>query len=203
MKEFGSNTRAPKKVQREEFALTLIRDGVAERHVFTAQPKLSVGEMLTAIAAQEGDNIAALKGVIRMIRRNLINNDGVPAQWEPEELPVPETRPALPRVADAVPLGYTEMADRADVAQWPQEAQPAVPEPLESSYRGPDGKIYPFSDAAKLKEFTAPEAGSSRRRWAHLLEQDDDVAVEAEDLVEIAQWMIGLATDRPTGPSAR
>lgn len=66
------------------------------------------------------------------------------------------------------------------------------------SFRGPDGQVYPFTDQAAIDKFTAFEAGSSRRRWAHLLFDDEQVAVDLEDLVEVAQDMISEGTGRPT-----
>lgn len=70
------------------------------------------------------------------------------------------------------------------------------------SFRGPDGNIYALSDTEVLEEFADQTTWTSRRRWAYLLEEDDDAIVELEDIQEIAEWIIGLAADRPTQPPA-
>jgi hypothetical protein len=68
------------------------------------------------------------------------------------------------------------------------------------SFRGPDGEIYPLSDTTALELFADQETWTSRRRWKYLLEEDDDAIVELPDIQETAEWVIGLATDRPTQP---
>jgi len=70
------------------------------------------------------------------------------------------------------------------------------------SFRGPDGQLYPLSDTEVLEEFADQTTWTSRRRWAYLLEEDDDAIVELSDIQEIAEWVIGLAADRPTQPPA-
>jgi hypothetical protein len=59
-----------------------------------------------------------------------------------------------------------------------------------------------MTDADAIAKFTDPAAGSSRRRWDHLMLRDDSAVVEMEDLMEIMRWLVGKATDRPTAPSA-
>jgi hypothetical protein len=70
----------------------------------------------------------------------------------------------------------------------------------EPKFRGPDGKLYPLS---KAEEFEAVSAGSSRRRWDHLMKDDEDAIVDMKDLADIFEYLVGLASnDRPTQPSA-
>lgn len=69
---------------------------------------------------------------------------------------------------------------------------------IPSSYRGPDGKIYELTDDATLDKFQKVENGSSRRRWIHLMEEEDDLTVEAEDVMEVLQWAVSEASNRPT-----
>lgn len=68
----------------------------------------------------------------------------------------------------------------------------------EPSYVGPDNEPYPFSDEAALAKFTAREAGSSRRRWNLLMDPANDESIQLADLIEVAEWVVGLGTDRPT-----
>ena len=71
-----------------------------------------------------------------------------------------------------------------------------------------DGKQY-FNDPQGnrtpvdlLGGFEAFEAGSSRRRWAHLMEDDDEVTVELDQMVELMEDIISaVSDDRPTTKS--
>jgi hypothetical protein len=69
---------------------------------------------------------------------------------------------------------------------------------LPPSYRGPDGVIYPFSDAEKLAWFNDPKNGTSRRRWLHLIFDDDGAVLDLSVLVNLAKDMIAAASGRPT-----
>jgi len=65
----------------------------------------------------------------------------------------------------------------------------------------PDGKLVDPADAAT---YTAFEAGSSRRRWAHLMEADDDVEADLEQIVGVFEYLAGEAAGgRPTSRSSR
>ena len=64
-------------------------------------------------------------------------------------------------------------------------------------FRGPDGELYPMSEAEKFLEFVA---GSSRRRWLYLMEEDDEVTVDGDTLTKLFEWLVGLAAGRPTRP---
>lgn len=49
-----------------------------------------------------------------------------------------------------------------------------------------------------LPGFEAFEAGSSRRRWMHLMDNDDDVTIELEQMVSLMEDIVAAASDRPT-----
>jgi hypothetical protein len=70
----------------------------------------------------------------------------------------------------------------------------------EPKFRGPDGKLYPMDKATR---FTAVTAGSSRRRWAYLMYEDDGASVDLATMMEIMQDMISVAANRPTPASSR
>lgn len=76
------------------------------------------------------------------------------------------------------------------------ELEPGEEEP-ERKFRGPDGELYPMAEAEKFLEFTA---GSSRRRWLHLMQDDDEVTVDGKALTKLYEWLVGLAAGRPTRP---
>ena len=68
-------------------------------------------------------------------------------------------------------------------------------------FRPPGASVVwlPWSDR---EQFTAHEAGSSRRRWHDLIDHHDDLAIELDDVTALFQWMIGLVSGRPTRPSS-
>lgn len=73
------------------------------------------------------------------------------------------------------------------------------PEAEETEFVAPDGERWPLSAA---EDFTRFEAGSSRRRWRYLVDEDDDLTVDEEPLVKLFEWLVGLAAGRPTRPSS-
>lgn len=54
-----------------------------------------------------------------------------------------------------------------------------------------------------LPAYEAFESGSSRRRWTHLMENDDDVTVEAEQIMDLMADLMETTAERPTQRSAR
>jgi hypothetical protein len=70
------------------------------------------------------------------------------------------------------------------------------PDLSELYFVGPDNETYPAIDADR---YTAFGAGSSRRRWTALMDPaNDDEGVQLGDMMDLAKWVVGLATDRPT-----
>lgn len=70
-------------------------------------------------------------------------------------------------------------------------------EDFRPKFRGPDGELYEMEHVGK---FAAFEAGSSRRRFIALC-NDQDRTVQAEDLAEITRDLIAVSAGRPTGAS--
>jgi len=60
---------------------------------------------------------------------------------------------------------------------------------------GPDGAVIDSETAGKLVAF---DAGSSKRRWAHLMDRDDDLIVDIEQMVEVIEYLIEQTSGRPT-----
>lgn len=142
-----------------EFSIDFVRDGVSEVHEFAARPRMSYGDTVGLIKNQDNDS-GTLPFLDRLIRRSLVNDDGVPAKWAPEF--------------------------------------------EDGEFTAPDGSKHP---SAELAQFTTFEAGSSRRRWAYLLDKDDDVEVEIEQIVAVFEYLTSAASEaRPTkrsSPSSR
>jgi hypothetical protein len=96
---------------------------------------------------------------------------------------------------DGTPTGWKPepwKPERPEGGELPEE-------PTESLFVGPDGDPIDQAAVDKLATF---EAGSSRRRWLHLLEEDDEVIVDASALTKLFEWLVGLAAGRPTPPSS-
>ena len=58
-----------------------------------------------------------------------------------------------------------------------------------------DGALHPMSDAGL---FTDPDKGSSRRRWSHLMFEDEGVIVTAGVIIEVIKDLMGQAAGLPT-----
>ncbi len=63
----------------------------------------------------------------------------------------------------------------------------------------PDGNTRPVSE---LDTVSNPDAGSSRRRWAHLMDERDELDPGLDELQRVYQLLIENASGRPTGRSS-
>lgn len=172
MKTYGGTETQP---QPFPFALVVYRDDQPETHEFTAAPRVGAGDILRMLLLDEDKPEAQLEGLSKTIAKSITDKDGeVPAKWKPVELP----RPDMPATG-----GQT----------WEQPAPQHEP-----AYRGPDGQIYRFSDQAALDRWADKSRWSSRRRWLHLLLEDDEVFVKLSTLVEISKDFIAASTGHPT-----
>jgi hypothetical protein len=61
-------------------------------------------------------------------------------------------------------------------------------------FTDPDGNHTHVDD---LPTFLAFEAGSSRRRWVHLMEYDDEVEVEEDQISGVLKYLTEAAAERP------
>lgn len=173
MKTYGGNETQP---QSFPFELVVYRDEQPETHQFTAAPRVGAGDILRMLLLDEDKPEAQLEGISRTIAKSITDKDGeVPAKWKPEELP----RPDMPATGGQA---------------WEQ----GQPQQYERSYRGPDGRIYPFSDQASMDRWMDKARWTSRRRWLHLLLEDDDVFVKLSTLMEISKDFIAASTGHPT-----
>jgi hypothetical protein len=77
----------------------------------------------------------------------------------------------------------------------PEKWHPTV---VDGHFTAPNGDHTPES---LLSGFEAFEAGSSRRRWVHLMEEDDEVTIELDQMVALMEDVIAAVGDRPTTKS--
>jgi hypothetical protein len=178
--------------RRETFAVEVKRDDKVEQHEFTAKAQSDMASLSMAIKS-DADALGALQGMLRVIRKGLVDDDGVPANWKPL---APQVDPAAP--SDDEP-------DEGFVGQLPV----SMPEPDGQDYEdydepeavfvAPDGSHQPFSELDRYTDFAA---GSSRRRWTYLMESDEDVVVEASVLKGMFEKIVRLGANRPTRRSS-
>jgi hypothetical protein len=155
LKEYAPRTRGyePPEVP---FAMIFVRDGVEERHEFTARPTMGwqdVRGLVPLMGGKTDDQLTqqAVKVIDRLIRRVLANDDGTPELWTPTV--------------------------------------------VDGHFTDPNGDHTPLDLLPAYETFTA---GSSRRRWVHLMEHDDEVTVEAEQIVDLMADLVSAAGERPT-----
>lgn len=150
--------------------ITFVDDGGTNTHVFRMVPIIPAGQV-TAIMDALDDEPEKMFGLIaRLMARVLDNTDGVSANWKFEEI--------QEEAADA----GDDLDSDADEPEW--------------YFVGPDNEDHPLADA---DQFTAFEAGSSRRRWLALMDPDNEAeGVQLADMMDLAKWVVGLAVDRPT-----
>lgn len=172
-----------------EFTFYVLRDDEPEGHTFKARPQAHAGDLLKLLTADDSEEGGerAFRALVSTIAKSMVNKDGVPAQWSPDELPRVER-------ADPPAYGYDQWPSGEPRTRVPDDE----PDEREPSYRGPDGVIYPLSDAKQLARFTDPQAGSSRRRWLHLMNNDDECTVTLDSMLDLAKDLIAAAAGRPT-----
>ncbi len=70
-----------------------------------------------------------------------------------------------------------------------------VPIVKDGEFEDPTGEM---RDVADIASYLEANAGSSKRRWAHLMDDDDELEVTIEEIVKVYELMVTAATDRPT-----
>jgi hypothetical protein len=201
VKQFGKKARPP--VRREQFDLNVFRADEPETHRFQIVAVLDAGGLSSVVVTTRRDREMALPATLQVIRKMLDNTDGTPAGWEP--LPLTRRsvaeRERVKKAAEATHLAG-QVVWPEQVSEVPEESPEIQTHLDEVVFRAPygleKGNLLPM---ARSGEFLAPEAGSSRRRWDALLE-DDDVTLEAGDLMAVFEWAVGVASGRPTEMSS-
>lgn len=198
VKQFGKKSRPP--APREQFDLNVHRADEPESHRFQIVAVLDAGGLSSVVTTTRKDKEMALPATLQVIRKMLDNTDGTPAGWEPIVLTrrsdaarvLGKPRTAGPGTVGGYPAWPVETGD--DGEETPERTA-HLDEPVFRAPHGPEkGSLLPMS---RVGEFLAPEAGSSRRRWDALL-ADDDVSLEAADLMAVFEWCVGVASGRPT-----
>ena len=156
----------PATIKPMPFEIEVYRNNVPEVHGFTARPVMDFGSVLLFLKGNDSDSGQAL---LRIMRVNLADDDGVSESWQPT---------ILDRPADA------------DATWQPKFRAPAPPVG--------DGRLYTMD---KIGRWTDPQAGSSRRRWTHLMFEDDGVVVTIQTVFDILKDITESAAGLPTDGS--
>lgn len=190
----------PPPMERHPISVAFKRGDKVESHSFQAMGVADVSLLNLTLRTAKAEPQRALDAMLRIIARAMDNDDGVPAQWEPRELPQravvnqPAVQPRGFSTYDQhAPDGYPRQADpfAHHSAMGPGDTR-VVTEPEWSGpcFRGPDGNIYPMD---RVEEFTDVARGSSRRRWLHCMETDDELSIDEGTLKDMFEWITKLA----------
>jgi hypothetical protein len=110
------------------------------------------------------------------------------------------------KAAEAYYRTISKMVDNNDgiPANWepvplPQEEGDERPEVFRIPWGADKGSLVPMVNA---EAYIASEVHSSRRRWLHLMEVDDDAIVEFSDLTELFEWLIAQSSEKASAASS-
>lgn len=177
-------------VKRVEFAVKFRDGNREEQHTFIALADIDAFTLskINRLAKNERTVVDAIFEMKNAIRSMLDDEDGTPADWSPTVLP------AEARVPSNELVGWPSEED-GDAQAVAGHLEDDDDEERPAQFVGPDGVVYPMSDAGKFEEFSA---GSSRRRWIELMDGDNNLTVSAKTISKVWRWLIGEAADRPT-----
>jgi len=188
-----------------EFILEFYRGNDPVPHEFKAYPSMDAGGLSYTLSATHKPE-RAIEGMVRSIRKALADDDGTPANYRPTRYAPPrsddetddetpkdrpfdpfddEPTPPLRRIVDAVAATETSDADLDD-------ADLDDPDLL---FTGPDGEPI---DGAGVNELLKFERGSSRRRFAYLMDEDEELVLDLEQLQMVYKKLLAQVADRPT-----
>lgn len=187
-----SKTRKAKR-QAYEFGLEFFRDDTPEVHEFRAYPAMDAGSLNYTLSASHKPE-RALEGVVRSIRKMLADDDGTPLAYRPTRY-VPPTQDL-----DDAEIPVRGVDASVYIVDTDDDVQPDFNTELEdvdadTLYLGPDGEPH---DAESIRKAMTFEAGSSRRRFAYLMDEDEELTLEADQLQIAYKRLVGKAAARPT-----
>ena len=192
-----ANKPGPRNVY--EFGLEFYRDRDAEVHEFKAYPALDAGSLNYTLSANRKPE-RAIEGMVRTIRKMLADDDGTPLGYKPTVYRPPVDVQA---VANAVAHAVAEVDNEDGPAPDHEEHEPVSDfEEVEVDELDPDTLFVGPDEQPHDREFIAKamafEAGSSRRRFAHLMDVDEELTLHADQLQKVYGLLVGKAADRPT-----
>lgn len=190
-----SKTR-PLARKRWEFALEFYRDDAPEVHTFLAYPTMDVGSLSYTLSATRKPE-RAVEGMVRSIKKMLADDDGTPVNYRPRPYQPDAEEPDADRT-EATPEEIEDGGLRQAVDAVAATEQDGVEDDeldLNSLYIGPDGEPQEAEAIQTALEFNA---GSSRRRFAYLMDTDEDLTLQVDQLEALYRKLVGQAANRPT-----
>jgi hypothetical protein len=191
-----------------EFALEFYRGDEPVQHQFKAYPSMDAGSLnLTLSATRHPEK--AVEGMVRTIRKMLADDDGTPAEYRPRRYnppPPDEVDEDGPEPDGDLPAGWEQAARegweqnpaaRAEGLTAPDvedDEEPDLEDP-DLMFLGPDNAPATGEQVAKALEF---DAGSSRRRFAYLMDEDESLTLELDQLQTVYKKLLGQVANRPT-----
>jgi hypothetical protein len=158
-----------------EFGMIFIRDGVEETHEFVAWPGMGWQDVrgLIPLLGGKKDDDVLTQAAVRVIDR-LIRRSL-------------DNRDGTPEKWEPVPIP-------------PPGSDPDDPDVVKSHFTAPNGDHVPMD---LVEGYLAFDAGSSRRRWVKLLDEDDDITVDPDQIIQLmADLLEAASNNRPTTRSA-
>jgi len=211
--------------KRWEFALEFYRGDAEEQHQFLAYPAMDAGGLNHTLSAARHPE-RAIEGMVRSIRKMLADDDGTPLGWRPTRYvePQPDATDDAPVTAadsaqqfraenrlpwvdgpeptdldaeDGAERAYQERhgAEPTGDAPEPDDVEDADLEDPDLLFLDPDGKPITGEQAAQAMRF---ENGSSRRRFAFLMDEDEELTLELDQLQAVFKKLLAQVSDRPT-----
>lgn len=171
-----------------KFGLEFYRDNAPEVHEFTAHPALDAGSLNYTLSSTHKPE-RAIEGMVRTVRKMLADDDGTPLGFK-VKLYVP---PALDVDPEQGPEESAEGEPTAEVVAVEDDELDGFED--DTLFVGPDGEPH---DGEFIRKALSFEAGSSRRRFAYLMDVDEELTLHADQLKKVYQRLVGKAADRPT-----
>lgn len=201
-----------------EFGLEFYRGQDPVVHEFKAYPSMDAGGLSYTLSATHRPE-RAIEGIVRSIRKMLADDDGTPADYRPRRYEPPTAEPpededesayqerhgAEPTnglsAVDDMPEGWQDAAgagwEENPVAQAAGLAEPELDdeEDADSLFFGPDNEPATGEQVAEALKFPN---GSSRRRFAYLMDEDESLTLDIEQLQTVYKKLLAQVADRPT-----
>lgn len=174
-----------------EFGLEFYRGADPVVHEFKAYPAMDAGGLSYTLSATHKPE-RAIEGIVRSIRKMLADDDGTPADYRPSRY-----EPPLADDEDADLDGDESSYQERHAAEPTDDVEPDEfdPEDTDILFTGPDNE--PIT-GEKVTEALRFENGSSRRRFAFLMDEDESLTLDIEQLQTVYKKLLAQVADRPT-----
>lgn len=186
-----------------EFGLEFYRGTEPVVHEFKAYPAMDAGGLSYTLSATHKPE-RAIEGMVRSIRKMLADDDGTPVDYRPTRYVEPDAEQDAdaegpePDADVALEVSQEEFREEAGFEPSPPLQRTEEEADLEGSdllFAGPAGEPLDSEAVTKLLEF---ERGSSRRRFAYLMDEDETLTLDVEQLQTVYKKLLAQVADRPT-----